>query len=164
MKQLSFLTLLLCIVMGSNGQVNTYSFGYSSGTYTPLSGGTAVVPPYSGISGNGWFEQVYNVPLPFVYFFNGAGYSSVYVNSNGHLAFGSPTTPTNQRPHTLNNGQAGAIIGYGCGVAYQYVGGSGERSLAGCWITPMQTRFIMALLVQRPTGYLWCSGPVVPGQ
>lgn len=117
--------------MGSYGQVNTYTFGYSSGTYTPLSGGTAVVPPYSGLTGNGWFEQVYNVPLPFVYYFNGAGYSSVYVNSNGHLAFGSPTTPTNQRPHTLNNGQAGAIMGYGCGVAYQYVGGSGGALLGG---------------------------------
>ncbi len=130
-KNALLLLLLLCIGLNLSAQVSSYTFSYSSGTYTPLSGGTAVVPPNSGLSGNGWFEQVYNVPLPFVYYFKGAGYSSVFVNSNGHLSFAAPTLPTNPRPHTVNNGQAGAIMGYGCAVTYQYSGGAGGVLLGG---------------------------------
>ncbi len=131
MKKISLLSALLCITLACFGQVNSYTFAYSSGTYTALSGGTALIPPNSGISGAGWFEQEYNVPLPFVYYFNGKGYSSVFVNSNGHLSFGKPTLVTNPRPHTVNNGQDGAIMGYACATTYSYSGGAGSILLGG---------------------------------
>src|ERR1039458_10145 len=125
MKKLLFVFVLISINLSGFGQVSSYTFSSSTGTYTPLSGGTALIPPNSGISGAGWFEQTYNVPLPFVYYFNGAGYSSVYINSNGYVTFGMPTLGTNPRPHTVNNGQSGAIMGYACASTYQYVGGAG---------------------------------------
>ncbi|MCW3124322.1 MAG: hypothetical protein JWQ38_3814, partial [Flavipsychrobacter sp.] len=131
MKKLSLLLATLFIYSFSFAQVSSYTFGYSAGTYTPLVGGTALVPAGSGITGAGWFEQVFNVQLPFVYYFNGAGYSSIYVNSNGHIAFGKPTLVTNPRPNTVNNGQSGAIIGYGCNTTYSYTGGAGSILLGG---------------------------------
>ena len=131
MKKLYFLLVLVFINLIGYGQVSSYTFSSSSGTYTALSGGTALIPPYSGITGNGWFEQCYNVPLPFVYYFNGKGYSSTYINSNGYLTFGAPGAVGNGRPYTTNNGQSGTIMGYACGTQYGYSGGAGTIALGG---------------------------------
>jgi uncharacterized protein YjdB len=131
MKRLLLLSAFILFCATSFGQVSTYTFSYSAGVYTPLAGGTALIPPNSSITGNGWFEQCYNVPLPFVYYFNGAGYSSVYINSNGYVTFAKPTLVTNPRPHLVNNGQAGAIMGYGCASTYSYASGPGSILLGG---------------------------------
>lgn len=136
MKKLILFAVLIFLHSLSFGQVSAYTFAYSVGTYTPLASGTPVVPPNSGFAGNGWFEQVVNIPLPFVYYFKGAGYSSVYVNSNGHIAFDKPTYATNQRPNTVYSAPtAGTIMGYGCTVTYAYnnppVTGSAGTALLG---------------------------------
>ena len=123
--------MLICLNLACYGQVSSYTFSSSTGTYTPLVGGTPMVPPNSGLSGVGWFEQTYNVPLPFVYYFNGAGYSSVFINSNGYVTFGKPASVTNPRPHLVNDGESGAVMGYGCGTTYAYTGGAGSILLGG---------------------------------
>ena len=129
MKKLISSFVLIFLYSIGYGQVSSYTFAYSAGTYVPLTGGSPLIPPNTSIAGNGWVEQCYNVPLPFVYYFNGIGYSSVFINSNGHIAFGKPTSVTNPRPHTLNNGQSGAIMGYACGSTYQYISGAGSTLL-----------------------------------
>src|SRR6218665_1703828 len=101
MKKLSLLVALFFIHSLSYGQVNAYTFTNTAGTYTPLVGGVPLVPSNSGLTGVGWYEQVHAVTLPFVYYFKGAGYSTVYVNTNGHLSFEKPTLGTNPRPHTV---------------------------------------------------------------
>ncbi len=131
MKKITLLLALIVINMACFGQVSTYTFASSAGTYTPLSGGTALVPPGSGISGAGWFCQNFNVTLPFVFYYNGIGYSDVYVNSNGYLTFGAPAYANRTAPHQVNDGQAGTITALASSTGYGYSASASGRIWLG---------------------------------
>ena len=118
MKKLQLLSLFCCLTIAASAQVNTYTFSSSAGTYTPLGSGTALVPPNSGLSGTGWEAQVFNIGLPFVYYFNGKGYSSCYISSDGYIAFGAPINPGTAWPLQAANGQNGVICAFGNDAAY----------------------------------------------
>ena len=139
MKKISILVALFCINLSVFANVNTYTFARTTGTYTPITG-TPLIPPNSGLTGNGWFQQVYRVPLPFVFFYNGIGYSNVFINSNGYLAFGSVTNggtypfPTNAFPFFVPCGQSGSIAGYSSSSTFSYTnpaGGAGALNFSG---------------------------------
>ncbi len=131
MKKITLLLALFVTHLACFGQVSSYTFASSSGTYTPLSGGTALVPPGSGISGTGWSSQNFNIVLPFVFFYNGIGYSDVYVNSNGFLTFGKSALASNGRPSIVNDGQSGSICGFAASNGYGYTGSASGRIWLG---------------------------------
>ena len=66
-----------------NAQVSTYSFSQSSGTYSPITGGTVL-----GVPTNDDTSFPSN-PIGFTFWFNGAAYNTFSVNSNGFIALGS---------------------------------------------------------------------------
>lgn len=70
-----------------SAQVSAYSFAQSTGTYTPITGGTVL---YSGNFDDGTTSQT----LPFAFNYNSVNYSQVWVSANGHLVFGA-SDPTN---------------------------------------------------------------------
>jgi GEVED domain/Ig-like domain CHU_C associated/Secretion system C-terminal sorting domain len=81
-------TLLIGIVanIGAYATVVQYTFSQSSGTYTPISGGTVL-----GTATND--DNVFPaLPLGFTFFYNGAAYTSASVNANGLMALGNTLT------------------------------------------------------------------------
>jgi hypothetical protein len=74
---------LLCYV--SFAQVNAYTFGSASGTYTPLSGGRTIL----GCGLTGITDQSHTVNLPFTFAFDKSCYDQVHISSNGFATFGN---------------------------------------------------------------------------
>jgi hypothetical protein len=72
----------------AQAQVSSYSFSQSSGTYTPISGGTVL-----GVPGNDDTSFPDN-PIGFTFWFNGQAYTRFSVNSNGFLALGTTVAST----------------------------------------------------------------------
>jgi hypothetical protein len=65
-------------------QVTGYTFSQSTGTYTPVTG--------TVIQAAGWDDNVSSVALPFTFNFNGIAYTSVSINTNGYITFGTTTS------------------------------------------------------------------------
>ncbi len=90
----------------ASAQVSSYGFAQSAGTYTPVSASGTIVANATGTTTfdtEGW-----NVSLPFTFQFNGTGYTSIYVNSNGGATFGS-TTSTGSALISSTTGYDGAL-------------------------------------------------------
>ncbi|MBC7948266.1 MAG: fibronectin type III domain-containing protein [Chitinophagaceae bacterium] len=102
----------------STAQVNLYIFSQSSGTYTPITGGTVVATATDNTTAAGSLDDAnYTLPagtIPFTFTFNGIGYTSLVISSNGFLTFGA-TAPggTNYTPISGATAYAGAIAAFG---------------------------------------------------
>ena len=75
--------LLLFFVFSANlfGQVASYTFSQSNGTYTAITGGTAHNTSKTD-------DANYNFTLPFTFNYNGTGYTVVRPSTNGFLVLG----------------------------------------------------------------------------
>jgi hypothetical protein len=84
-----FLFLFLFVfILGENvySQVANYSFSQSTGTYTPITGGTV------SASGSGLDDGIVSVTLPTAFTFNGNSITTVGFSANGYLIMGNTTT------------------------------------------------------------------------
>ena len=83
MKKITFWLLALFMCWQVNAQlVSTYSFSQSSGTYTPITGGTVL-----GTATND--DNVFNAnSIGFTFNYNGTDYTQFSVNANGFIALG----------------------------------------------------------------------------
>ena len=107
---LSLFVFALCCFTKVSSQVN-YTFTASSGTYTPLAGGTRVTLVSAGVTDASVTDEGFanNVPIGFTLNYNGVNYTAVHINTNGFLALGTPfVTPGNG--YYLNNLAAGPTI------------------------------------------------------
>jgi subtilisin-like proprotein convertase family protein len=98
-------------------QVSGYTFVQSSGTFTPITGGT-VVATATAPSGAGSLDDViYPVAsgtIPFNFGFNGTNYTGFNLSSNGFITFGSTApTGTTYTPISGTVAYAGAIAAFG---------------------------------------------------
>lgn len=111
-----FLLLALCqlMVQTATGQIAAYSFASTSGTYTPITGGTAItygmqVTDASVSVATLDDERYYNRPIGFSFTYNGVSYTEFGFNSNGWLilgnstSFGSSTSPISSSTAALAN-------------------------------------------------------------
>ncbi len=117
---LTVLVLITVALQGVMGQVASYTFANSSGTYTALSGGTTwqsgVTVSTNLISGD--------IPIGFTFRYNNKNYTNIRISNNGFIVFGdqSPAianyTPISQTSNsgTATNGYDGAISGFGCNL------------------------------------------------
>lgn len=125
-----------------------YVFSQSMGTYTPLAGGT-VVAQASGTTGAAALDDVNytSVTIPFTFNFNGVPYTSLTINTNGYITFGS-TTPstTTYSPISATTGYAGAVVGF-------------ARDLRGIYASPGNTTTGSATLTNVSN-----AGGFKPGQ
>ncbi len=100
--------LLLTVLFASavtNAQVSTYLFAASSGTYTPIAGGTTA-------HATGWDDaNATAIPIGFTFTFNGVAYTTCTINSNGFITFGATT------PGTTNYGSIVSTEGYSGAIA-----------------------------------------------
>lgn len=90
------------------GQVANYTFSESAGTYTTITGTTAIT--------SGWDDTVTtnSIPIGFTFNFNGTNYTNCSINSNGYITFGATTSAnTLYTPISNNTGYNGAISALG---------------------------------------------------
>ena len=87
-----FFALVLLIIGGAfnaNAQVSSYLFSESTGnTYTDITGGTQL------LSGAAWstMASFQNYTLPFTFYYNNIGYTSVSISDNGYIVLGTVGT------------------------------------------------------------------------
>ncbi|HRE79070.1 MAG TPA: GEVED domain-containing protein, partial [Flavobacterium sp.] len=95
------LTMFLLIGQETFAQVANYTFATTSGTYTPITGGT--------LHGTGVDDSNYSFVIPFTFTYNGTGYTTARPTSNGFLVLGAnaPST-TNYTP--LSSGSTNFAI------------------------------------------------------
>ncbi len=99
---------LVLLATNVNAQVSCYTFAQATGaTYT-------VIPSPTTVHAATWDDNVAAVTIPFTFTFNGIGYTSCSVNSNGYVTFGATTsTTTGYTPISSATGYAGAISAFG---------------------------------------------------
>ncbi|MFN9737105.1 MAG: hypothetical protein ACK59R_00955, partial [Pseudomonadota bacterium] len=70
----------------------SYNFNQAVGTYTPITGGTRLG---TATAASTLDDVTFGVTLPFAFPYDGATYTQVQVQTNGHLWFGSSTAVGN---------------------------------------------------------------------
>lgn len=94
----------------SNAQLN-YSFSASSGAYNTLNGGTAAVLTAANPGVKTLQDESFsnNVPIGFVFQYNGINYSKIHLNCNGFASLGTPflSSTTLNPSYEINDLRAG---------------------------------------------------------
>ncbi len=100
----------------------------AAGTYTPITGGTVLVATTPApTSGSAVDDDNYNAPLPFTFSFNGLPYTSVTVNSNGSLHFGTFAANTGfSGPISVSSAYVGVISALGRDLQQRFAAPFGE--------------------------------------
>jgi hypothetical protein len=109
---LSTVSLLLLFPAVQAQVATNYLFSQSSGTYTPITGGSVVIAATDHtISGTTSLDAgTYALALPFSFKFNGTTYTSCNVNVNGNITFGTtPPGTANTTPISVATAYDGAI-------------------------------------------------------
>ncbi|WP_165903583.1 proprotein convertase P-domain-containing protein [Hymenobacter gummosus] len=95
--------------------VTNYAFSQGSGTYAPISGTVLGTATSSTSVGGSLDNTIYaSGTLPFTFYFNGTGYTSCNVSTNGFITFGT-TAPSSSSytPISATTAYAGAISAVG---------------------------------------------------
>ncbi|MCF8459455.1 MAG: T9SS type A sorting domain-containing protein [Flavobacteriales bacterium] len=105
--QFAGLFLILLSVFGAwqaKAQVaSTYTFSQTAGTYTPITGGTVYL--------SGTFDDGNSGAITIPSFtYDGNAYTSLGINANGHIAFGTYTSTGNYTPISSATNATGGII------------------------------------------------------
>ena len=124
--------LILSFSLSASAQVKDYTFSQSSGTYTPITGGT-IVATATGASGAASLDDIiYNLPaatIPFTFTYDGTGYTGLNISTNGFITLGA-TAPgaTNYTPISNTATYSGAISPFGGDLnsLFNILGNTGE--------------------------------------
>lgn len=133
----ALLSLLFIFITGLGyAQVSTYSFSQSTGSYTPITGGT-VVATATGTSGAASLDDVvYTLPnntIPFTFTFDGTGYNTCRISTNGFITFGT-TAPaasgstTGYTPISATTAYAGAASILGRNLNAYFFSGNASQT------------------------------------
>ncbi|MFM1875724.1 MAG: hypothetical protein RL266_1461 [Bacteroidota bacterium] len=80
-----------------------YTFSQTAGTYTPITGGTVYL--------SGSFDDGLSAAITIPSFnYDGTAYTSLKINANGHIAFGTYTSTTNYTPLSSSTNATGGIV------------------------------------------------------
>lgn len=110
MKKLLLLFSLI-LTFFTNAQVSSYGFAQSSGTYTAITGATALA---TATSANSLDDNIYPVTLPFPFSFNGVSYTSINASTNGFITFGATAPLTyDYTPISGTGGYTGSVAAFG---------------------------------------------------
>uniref|UniRef100_UPI00054EF91B GEVED domain-containing protein n=1 Tax=Flavobacterium filum TaxID=370974 RepID=UPI00054EF91B len=96
---------LFLFLNGNNAfaQVANYTFSQTTGTYTPITGGTNNASTTTAAIDDNVYS---NLPIGFTFSYNGLNYSSFGINANGWITLGTTTVTSNSTPlssGTINN-------------------------------------------------------------
>lgn len=105
-KVLAGFALVGCFTMSSYAQVGSYSFSQSSGTFTPITGGTLIINGTSSTSLDSWTSDPITIPVINV---GGNAYTTAYMTSNGLLKLGGTAPSTTLYDGIATSPGAGAL-------------------------------------------------------
>jgi hypothetical protein len=91
MKQAtSFLIALVMATVAAHAQVD-YSFSAVAGSYTPLTAATTVTLTAANPGGRALLDESFanNIPIGFVFQYNGLNYKTIHLNANGMASLGA---------------------------------------------------------------------------
>ena len=131
MKKITLWLFVLFSAIQINAQVSSYTFAQSSGTYTPITGGTVVA---TATTANNFDSQIWTIAdgtIPFNFNFNNANYTGCVINSNGYITFGTtPPTAGTSSPISSTTAYNGAVSAWGGDLNAGFVAGviTGELS------------------------------------
>jgi hypothetical protein len=117
MKKIYTFCIIAFAVLNSKAQVGTYSFSATQAQYVPLATETVLATATNNGSGS-INNQIFHLPdgtIPFPFVFNGygAGYTGLYISSNGFVTFGLAPSAATYRPLSGNEGYTGAVSALG---------------------------------------------------
>jgi hypothetical protein len=90
MKNFTLIFSILFCISVSFSQVQNYSYSISSGTYTPITGGTVLQ--------SGTFDAFNSLAINFSFRYNCIQVSSLKVNADGHIGLGNYISTANYTP------------------------------------------------------------------
>ncbi len=106
---LAFIAALGISTQGLHAQVANLPFQQYLGTYTPLTGGTALsAAPLSG----GWDDGYWQIPIGFDFPFNGQVFNMCFPGTNGYVALGAGTTIIGNAMNYSYTNRAGILSAY----------------------------------------------------
>lgn len=129
-----FCVFSLAILFGVDAQVNTYGFSATSGTYTPLVGGTS-----SGLAATADDNLSAALPIGFNFVYNGVTYTNFKVSSNGTLFFGNGNSAAANALGSLTAAQRPGLAPLWddllctAGITYQLSGTTPNQKLTVEW-------------------------------
>ena len=133
MKKITLCLFVLFSMIQINAQVSSYSFAQSSGTYTPVTGGTVLA---TATTANNFDSQIWTIAdgtIPFNFNFNNANYTGCVINSNGYVTFGTtPPAAGTSAPISSTTAYGGAVSAWGGDLNAGFIDGviTGELSYA----------------------------------
>ncbi len=132
------LMMLLGVAQTAFAQVSAYTFAQTAGTYAPITGGTVVVATTPVPTGATAVDDTnYSAVIPFSFTFNAVSYTSVTVNSNGSLHFGTFAANTGfSGPISVASAYAGVISGLGGDLQQRFASPIGELRTETTGIAP----------------------------
>jgi hypothetical protein len=133
MRKLYSLIILCAVTLISKAQtVASYAFSQTTGTYTPITGGTVIATATAASGATSLDDVIYNLPngtIPFNFTYNGTAYTGLNVSANGFVAFGA-TAPAGDSytPISSTTGYNGAIsaVGRDLNSLFSISGNTGE--------------------------------------
>ncbi len=152
MKKILSLFFVFALVISANAQINTMQFTQTSGVYTEITGDTTVALATGTTGAASLDDVVYGTnALPFTFTFNGIGYTSFAITTNGLITFGA-TLPgtTTYSPISATTAYAGAVGALANDMQGNY-GVRGSATLGATQITGVQ-RFAGVIVGKIITG------------
>ncbi|MBK7149828.1 MAG: fibronectin type III domain-containing protein [Bacteroidetes bacterium] len=176
----SFRTIVVLAALTLTGyvsvaQVSAYTFAQTSGTFTVpttnllSTSGTSSTTPGS-IFGTAYDDVSTTLTLPFTFNFNGTNYTTITVNTNGFLCFGSAASANTGYTSTNGNYLSGSTVTTNNGLAFFNVDMnertqttfSGARTSGSPTLTGVSAASISALTVgMRITGTGIPAGTII---
>ncbi len=133
-KSLTLATVILVAGLGNvMGQVGSYTYSNSTGTYTTITGTT-----WQSGTTIGTDAVSSAISLPWSFRYNGRDYSDIYISNNGFVTFGRATATTVYTPisltsasSTLTNAYDGAISPFGANLVHSTIAGASPSIIYG---------------------------------
>lgn len=135
LKSKFFIAIIFSLfVFKVNGQVANYTFTQTSGIYQEVTGGSTTTATSSGYSVAGLNDVVVTYGIPFAFNYDGVGYTTVGISSNGFMTFGTVApTVTNYKPLSdLSTSYSGAVSPWGQDLnGFSGIGGKTSQMTVG---------------------------------
>jgi hypothetical protein len=140
-KNLTLVSAICMLLMFTNSKAQVaakYFFNSSTGTYTPVSGGT-VIATATGLVTTNLDSGNYPVSIPFSFTFNGTAYNSCTISANGYITFGT-TAPSlsSAFPISVLTAYDGAISAMGANLWGLFVS-KGHTAIGSSTMTGIPT-------------------------
>jgi hypothetical protein len=123
MKKITLLLFALFSCWQISAQVSSYAFSQTSGTYTPITGGTVL-----GVATND-DTSFAAIPIGFSFVYNGVSYTQIGVQTNGWITFGGGTLTSSYNP--LSTGTTNNVVSAFAGDLQGNTAGELSHQLSG---------------------------------